>query len=128
MIWVWLLIFSVVSGAVGVVPCAACGRRSRMSEVVVRQWSDRVFAGYAEIGGRWMLVGTEESRQAAYDFTLNVVNDPLEVRNRCYRSLFTARRRVLERVSVRQFEGESDGPTCVNTPARLAPDNAGATP
>ncbi len=74
-----------------------------MSEVVVRQWSDRVFAGYAEIGGRWMLVGTEESRQAAYDFTLNVVNDPLEVRNRCYNSLFTARRRVVERVSVGQL-------------------------
>lgn len=99
-----------------------------MSEVVVRQWSDRVFAGYAVIGGRWMLVGTEETRRAAYDFTLSVVNDPREVENRCYNSLFTARRRRIERVSVGQLGRESDEPRCSTTPARRAPDDAGATP
>jgi len=61
-----------------------------VSEVVVRQWSERVFAGYAVIGGRWMLVGTEETRRAAYDFALSVVNDPREVENRCYNSIFAS--------------------------------------
>lgn len=72
-----------------------------MGEVIVRQWSDRLFAAYVDLGdGRLTLVGSEESRRAAYEFALSVLDDPREVENRCYNSLFTARRRVLERVSV----------------------------
>jgi hypothetical protein len=96
-------------------------------EVIVRQWSERVFAAYAHIGGRLILVDTDDSRQAALNVALNVLNDPREVENRCYNSLFTARRRRIERVSVGEFGGESDGPGCLNTPARLAPESPGAT-
>lgn len=97
--------------------------------VVVRQWSDRVFAAYVDLGdGRLTLAGTEGTRRSAYEYGLSVVNDPREVENRCYNSLFTARRPRIERASVRQLAVESDGPTCANTPARLAPDTAGAAP
>lgn len=101
-----------------------------MGEVVVRQWSELVFAAYVDLGdGRLTLVGSEDSRRAAHDFALNVLDDPVEVGNRCYNSVFTARRRPLERLSVGQLGStNNDGPTCVNTPARLAPDDAGATP
>ncbi len=100
-----------------------------MSDVVVRQWAERVFAGYVDLGdGRWTLVGTEESRQAAYDNALNVLNDPREVENRCYRSLFTARRRVLERASVGEWSEERGRPRNSTTPVRLAPEAPGATP
>lgn len=100
--------------------------------VVVRQWSERVYAAYVDLGdGRLTLVGTEDTRRSAYEFGLCVANDPREVENRCYNSIFASQplawHAKRERVSVRQSAGDSDGPTCANTPARLAPDRPGAT-
>lgn len=105
-----------------------------MGEVIVRQWSDRLFAAYVDLGdGRLTLVGSEESRQAAYEFALSVLDDPREVQNRCYNSIFASQPLAWhvkrERTSVGELgNANSDGPRCSTTPARLAPDTAGATP
>jgi len=97
---------------------------------VIRQWGPATFAVYLDLGDRYpTFVGIESTTSLAEEFALSVMADPDECsKRRCSTTDFGAELGHSEHLFVGQFEGESDGPECLNTPARLAPDNAGATP
>jgi len=101
-----------------------------MNSVQIRRWSDRVLAIYVDLGEKYpTFVGTECTPERAEIWAEFVLSDPDGCSKRRCGAKDSGRVLSLsEHLSVRQLRGESDGPECLITPARLAPDTAGATP
>lgn len=101
-----------------------------MSEVLIRQWGPGTYAVYLELGDRYpTFVGIEATTEMAHAHAQSVIADPVECsKRRWYETTSDGESGRSERVFGGEWSEHSDGPECLNTPARLAPETAGATP
>jgi hypothetical protein len=98
-----------------------------MTGVLSRQWGPRTFAAYVDLGGRYPeFVAVEETEEEALETARRALRKCSG--NRLVSTDSGGASADLERLSGGQLKVESDEPTCVNTPARLAPEAPGATP
>ncbi len=100
-----------------------------MPDVLVRPWSATVFAAYLDLGlAHPVFVGTADSEDEAVEWGRIVLADEDgSLENRCGALDPGGVSDQSEHTCVGELTYQSDEPTCVNTPARLAPGQAGAT-